>query len=161
MNKKIILLVFVCAFCVVFAACKDGCMVKAPKHIEPIDWNNYNDAQNVFWNYYTVCSEIKEEDRGREIMVSGWISQGINKINLFFVKDSLHINDNNPLHTGNIPIVCKDPELQNKLDTSNVKKRCYVKGILRFDCLHIMSRVCESESRPKIEVSNANDIYFE
>lgn len=163
-TRKISLLQILCITVILLssAACDKFCGMKPPKDVKPIDWDNYNDVHTVFWNYYTLCSETKEKDRGKEIMVSGWISQGAYKSALFFVEDVSKTNDNNntPLAMGNIPIVSIDLELQNKLDTSDITKKCYVKGTLDFDCLYVMSRVCESKSRPKINVLNADDIYF-
>jgi len=160
--KKINLLLILSLAAVLFTACVKDCKIKYPKDIKPIDWKNYNDVHTVFWNYYTLCSETKENDRGKEIKVSGWVSQGKYKSALFFVEDVSKINDNNntPLTIGNIPICSEHIELQSILDTSDLKKKCYVKGILNFDCLYVMSRVCESKSRPKIYVINADDIYF-
>jgi hypothetical protein len=159
--KRVILCLAI--FLLLLAACKKQCEIDYPKDVKPVDWENYNDVHTVFWNYYTLCSETKEEDRGKEIMVSGWISQGRYKGSLFFVEDMSKINDdnNNPLTTGNIPIDSRYLELQNILDTSDITKKCHVKGKLDFDCLYIMSRVCESKSRPVINIENINDIYFE
>ena len=162
--KKIsfLLILSLTAILFLFIACDKDCKIKYPKDIKPIDWKNYNDVHTVFWNYYTLCSETKEKDRGKEIMVSGWISQGTHKSALFFVEDVSKINDNNntPSAIGNIPITSRYVELQSILDTSDITKKCYVRGRLDFDCLYVISRVCESQSRPKINILSANDIYF-
>ena len=161
--RKISFLMILClaAIILLFAACSDKyCGIDPPKDLKPIDWANYNDVSTVFWNYYTFCSKMKEEDYLKEIMVSGYISRGKFKHDLFLVEDVSKINDGNSGDMGNIAITYHNLELQNKVDTSDRTKKCYVNGKLMFDCLG-GSRVCESKSRPRIAIANVDDIYFQ
>ena len=162
--RKISFSMIVClaAIILLFAACSDKyCGIDPPKDLKPIDWTNYNDVPTVFWNYYTFCSKTKKEDELKEILVSGYISRGKFKHDLFLVEDVSKINDGNSTDKGNIAIYPRNIELQNKVDTSDRTKKCYVKGKLTFNCHHVMSRVCESTSRPRISIANADDIYFQ
>ena len=148
--------------------CKENCKEEAPckidrpKDIKPIDWENYNDVYSVFWNYRTLCSEIKEEDRGREIMVYGWVQpdwDGISvSASMFALKD-----DRNDIIQAHVEIKTSTDKLeydliQKKLDSCDLTKKCFIKGKLDFHCLQIQG--C-SKSEPQMYLENVTDIYFE
>ncbi len=162
--KKVFLLVGLCitAVLLLFASCEKHCMGKRPKEVKPIDWNNYNDVHTVFWNYYTFCSKVKQEDEGKEIMVSGWILQSPLVDGLYLLNDISQASIR-PIPRTHLPIlILRNPtEILQKLDTCDLTKKCYIKGELLFNCLETMSRVCESEAAVELIVYNASDIYFD
>ena len=71
--KRIILCLT--AIVLLFTACDKGCNIARPKDVKPIDWENYNDVYDVYWNLLKFCSEPSNDD-GRYIKISGWIFQG-------------------------------------------------------------------------------------
>jgi len=169
--KKIILSLTI--ILLLFAACDKGCKIKRPKNVKPIDWENYNDVYDVFGNYNTLCSETKEKDRGREIMICGWIFQGIEENPFYNISRTFAIISNEEdIFLGNFSTrgtgiyVCLDYSNNNenlinslkiKFDTTDITKKCFIKGKLSFKCLHIEK--C-SKAVPYIILEDMNNIYF-
>jgi len=165
-------ILFLTAILLLFAACDKDCKIKYPKDLKPIDWENYNDVRTVFWKYYT--HEAKNQtDEGKEIMVSGWLShpkyyRGNTKTMLLF-EDFSKTDVNDPIPKESIYIRCYSnridtlinicSDLTNKLDTCNFMKKCYVKGILKIDCITMMGR-CPERCMPYILIENVDNIYF-
>jgi len=154
--KKINLLLILSLAAVLFAACKN-CMLKPPKNVKPIDWENYNSVYDVFYNYYRLCSEQRYEDNEKTIMVSGWLYR------LWggdFILRNIpnHTNENLEYPWIGIKTFEVEEEFNAKIDTCDLTKKCFVKGELIFACLH--SGLCSS-SIPLIIIKNADDIYFE
>ena len=139
-----------------FAGCKKQCEMKYPNDIKPVIWNEYNDVHTVFWNYYTFCSEAKEEDKDKIIMITGWLSNDLS--DLLLVED---ISKASIRPMVSIPVISNstDSSIRIKLDTCDIRKRCYVKGKLFFDCTY--GGVCDSKSVPKLFLENADNISFE
>lgn len=154
--KKIFLCIVTLIILVV--ACGKNCKIKQPKNVKPIDWNNYNDVYTVHWNYYSCCDEINREDEGKIIKISGWKAWSYHAFNL--CGDPKYA-DRNLGYTAAFPFVtiqCNLPEFKAKLDTCDLKKKCFVKGkILLFE--EIYPSGCFVY--PTIEVTDIDDIYFE
>ena len=163
------------AILLLFATCKKSCLQKRPKDVKPIDWENYNDVYDVFWNYNTFCSETKEKDRGKEIMICGWIFHGWNEKPLrnggeFVVisneKDIFEPNFSTSTRGTGICVrsyyggqnECLLDSLRIKFDTTDITKKCFIKGILIFKCLH--TEKC-SKAEPEIILEDINNICFE
>jgi len=132
-------------------------MLKPPKNVKPIDWENYNSVYDVFYNYYRLCSEQRYEDNEKTIMVSGWLYR------LWggdFILRNIpnHTNENLEYPWIGIKTFEVEEEFNAKIDTCDLTKKCFVKGELIFACLH--SGLCSS-SIPLIIIKNADDIYFE
>ena len=143
-------------------ACEKQCLTQRPKDVKPIDWGDYNDVYTVYWNYHTLCSETKEEDRGKEIMIYGWMQPGWDGVSvsasMFALKD-----DRNDIILASIDIktVVNSLEydsIQTKLNSCDLAKKCFIKGRLDFHCLHIQGW---SKAVAGIYLENVNDIYFE
>ena len=65
-------------------SCKDNCKYDdIPSDVKPIDWNNYNDCYDVFYNYYGSCNDFKTGMTGKTIKCKGWV---------FVPKDSYSID---------------------------------------------------------------------
>jgi hypothetical protein len=173
MMKKIILYTLI--IILTFSACEKMCKsIKPPKDLKAIDWENYNDVYTVYGNFHTLCSETKEKYRDREILVCGWIWEpldggistslhdGISTSEFYLMEDLSKARDEQLLGNLSIPILYygqTNEELQIKFDTSNLTKKCFVIGKLRFNCLH--SGLC-SKTYPVIVVNSSSDnIYFE
>ncbi|MDR1180547.1 MAG: hypothetical protein LBL13_01010 [Bacteroidales bacterium] len=158
----------------VFTACGKICRsVKPPKDLKPIDWTHYNDVYTVSGNFYTLCSDIKSEYKDKEIMVYGWIWDSPyedkiieiikNKFYFCLIENPDKINETPRLQNSiAVSVVRVSPiekeQIQMKLDTCDLTRKCFVKGQLFFNCLHTMG--C-SEAVPEIFITNADDIYFE
>ena len=139
--------------------------IKKPANIPAVDWDDYNDVYTVFWNYYTLCSEAKKDDSGKDIMIIGWIYSGDRPIST--TRFSLTTEENRfEVSTYKIPIVGirthgdMEKELQTKLDTCDLSKKCFIKGKLVFRCEEGPSKTC-SKSKPEIFLENIENIYFE
>jgi hypothetical protein len=144
--KKLILCLTV--LLLLFTACE-----KTPKDVKPIDWENYNDVYTVYWNCYSTCKKIKKEYDDKTIKIAGWKMQGTGKFLLcndikcagsFFVPE-IGINFN-------------FPEPQVMLDSSDLTKKCFIKGKIWLR-MGKLSSGCYVF--PEIKVMDINDIYFE
>jgi len=137
-----------------FSACEK---IKIPKDVKPIDWENYNDVYTVYWNCYSSYKKIKSEYEGKTIKISGWSPWWYDS---FYLCDDAKYVDNT-VRADVIPtilITCYLPGFKEKLDTCDLKKKCFVKGKIRFDTLEYSSSY---SIKTKIEVTDINDIYFE
>jgi len=166
--KKIILCIIVVLL--IFTGCNNnGCKIKYPKNIKPIDWENYNNVYDIFWNYHTensVTNKKIDQDRGKDIMVYGYIfgistfhfsliaNKDNSEIQLFISPFDYHYEDDD--RYANIDTLLN--QIQTKLDTSDLTKKCFIKGKLsnesfpNNDCNWI---------DPKIIITDINNIYFE
>ena len=166
------------ALLLLFAACKEkyDCKMDHPKDLKPIDWENYNDVYTVYWNFFCFCSKVKENPLNREIMVCGWIFQGVEGKypfdNLYFTlisneEDIFWWNCSTRGKGVVIRPYCKDSNgnfidprdsLRIKFDTTDITKKCFIKGRLGFECLNTDG--C-SMAVPEIILEDINNIYFE
>jgi hypothetical protein len=139
-------------FAIAFSACEK---IKIPKDVKSIDWRNYNDVYDVFWNYYTLCSEIKKGDEDKIIKVYGWIYPQWG--------GGLILGDRpNKVNEREYPWIdirasVLATELQAKLDTCDLTKKCFVEGKLTFNELYTQ---LGCKSVPEIIIENTDDIYF-
>ena len=146
--RKIIL--YLTALLLLFAACKKSCKIKYPKDIKPIDWENYNDVYTVYWN----CKDTKVNSKMRDtIKIYGWIFQGpiypngnplpVDPDNFTLISNEEDIFYWNYSTRGvgiNIRNIYYDSvtyvNLQPKFDTSDITKKCFIKGRLGFVYLY-------------------------
>ena len=151
------------ALLLLFTACEKTCSVKKPKDVKPIDWENYNDVYTVYWNYSSVYSKRKQEDEGKIIKISGWITQhSPPNANLFALCDDSKYAIRSSGYKTSPPIMHIDgyfvPGLQAMLDSCDLTKKCFIKGKLGFR--EIPSGFCTG-AMPIIEITDINDIYFD
>ena len=161
--KKIIL--YITALLLLFSACKKSCKIKYPKDIKPIDWENYNDVYTVYWNSRTVFDDANnkiEQDRGKDIMMYGWVHFGdFSNIHSFALRQSF--NSDIKCAVG-VPLIQIDSinylheQVQAKLDTSDWSKKCFISGKLMGVSFSDMN--C-TWIEPRIEITDINNIYFE
>jgi hypothetical protein len=140
-----------------FVGCDNTCKIKHPKNLAPIDWENYNDVYTVYWNTVHCCSEIINIQNDT-IKISGWKPWSYD---FFYLCDDAKYADKNLGYTAATPIIhiiCNLPELSEKLDTSDLTKKCYIKGKI---CLSSETYPKGCTVEPKIEITNIDDIYFE
>ena len=129
---------------------------KIPKDVKPIDWESYNDVYNVFWNYYTLCSKAKNEDAHKNIMIYGWMyPQWGGGLILGDIPNKVNVHEYPCIDIKFFGIAT---ELQAKLDTCDLTKKCFIKGKLIFNCLN---KQMNSKSVPEVIIKNTDDIYFE
>jgi len=163
------------AILLLFTGCNKDCIIKRPKSVKPIDWENYNDVYTVYWNLLKFCSE-PSNDEGKDIKIYGWIFQGliypdgkplpVDSKNFVLISNEEDIFYANYCTRGGVGIaigsVHRDSlnffDLQSKLDTSDITKKCFIKGKIGFICLH--TGKC-SQSEPRIYLQDVSDIYFE
>ena len=178
MNKIKFLTVFcITTLLLLFTACKkdckkenckeedDPCKIDRPKDVKPIDWENYNSVYDVYWNYYALTCEVNkkiDEDEGKDIMLYGWIFQGVMDYTFDGYKFIL-IGNEEDIFSWNSSILSSGicvwssgirDSLIDKFNTNDVTKKCFVKGNLS----------CYSRARyisPEIIMVDINDIYFE
>ena len=158
--KKGNCLVIVCitVILLLFATCNKDCRIKRPKpkDVKPIDWENYNDVHTVYWNTVHCCSETISRLPSDTIMISGWKPSNLDG---FVLCDYPNTYYGDGTITSIVPIVCYLPEFRIMLDTCDLTKKCFIKGIIRFDSeYYSRGRGCIVE--PYIEITNIDDIYF-
>ncbi len=167
--KKYILILTAILF--LFASCDERrlCLGKIPKDVKPIDWDNYNDVYTVYWNTYSSCKEISNEQR--DIMMYGWVNivakerfQWENWLHagISVVDNPNHYDRNkgNTLPNGtwiSIEVHFPVDELQVKLDSCDLTQKCYVKGKLSFN--REQAGIC-CVARPIIIVENIDDFFI-
>jgi hypothetical protein len=151
MKRKNLLIVVLLVIAGSFFACE-----KIPKDVKPIDWENYNDVYTVYWNCYSSCKEIKNEYAGKTVKISGWriwsrdlfsLCDDAKCAEIFFVPSPLE----------SVVIDFCFPEAQTLLDTSDLTKKCLIKGKIRLK----MEKMSGCKVFPVIEVTDINDIYFD
>jgi hypothetical protein len=154
--KRIIL--YLTAILLLFAACDKGCKIKRPKDLKPIDWENYNDVYTVVWNYKNECRGT-EKDENKDVMVSGWV-YNFNGLSTrqFDLSDSPDVKTPRIMITTFLDSPLEGLEIIYKLDTSDLTKKCFIKGKLFFyqESTNNCCRVY-----PLIFLNDANNIYFE
>ena len=168
MKKTRFLLLFCSAILFLLTACEKHCKIKYPKNIKPIDWENYNDVYTVYWNYHTVSSETNkkiEQDRGKEVMIYGYI-HGIQwaKFSLIANKDNSNLQVFTRLFfnpyddDGYVNFDTLVHQIQTKLDTSDLTKKCFITG--KLSATSLGTNYC-TWIVPTIIITDINDIYFE
>jgi hypothetical protein len=113
-------------------------------------------VKTVYWNTKHSCSETINFPSDT-IKISGWKAWSYYEFNLC---DDAKYADKNLGYTAATPIItiqCDLPEFQSKLDTSDLTKKCFIKGKLDF---RRFKRTC-CVRVPVIIITNVNDIYFE
>jgi len=154
--KRIIL--HLATILLLFAACDKNCLnlKEKPKNLKPIDWENYNDVNTVYWNLYSFEGEMVPVHT--EIMVYGWVhyQDGISARGFTLVDDPNIILDTHG--RPKIDVENGFVELQAMFDTNYLTKRCFVKGKLFYSGItYGFCNIIE----PGIYVTDINDIYFE
>ena len=147
--KKIIL--YFTAVLFLFVACEKTCGIKPPKNIKSIDWENYNDVYTVYWNTIRCCDETISL-QSYTIMISGWTAF---HDAFYLYDDTTDINGSHPFPF--VVIESRLPEFKNKMDTSDLTKKCYIKGNLIFSVIKTPQNCV---LKPVIEITNIDDIYF-
>ena len=156
-------------------ACDKNCLntKEKPKNLKPIDWENYNDVNTVFWNFYGPCEDFYNMNNPENIMIYGWINT-ITKNWVYFngenydwlasgrielVDNPNFYNDSGSKPTGYwVDLLFPVNEFKAKLDSSDLTKKCFIKGKLRFNPLK-MGFCCRNSV--EIVITDINDIYFE
>ena len=152
--KRLILLMICCftALLILFSGCNKSCTGKRPKNIKPIDWENYNDVETVYWNIVHCCSESSDFEY-LPIKITGWKPWNLDQFSLCDYPDAYY--GNSPMSV--VYITCSLPGFRAMLDTCDLTKKCYVEGIIRFNTF---STGWECKVEPQIEITNINNIYF-
>ena len=182
--KKILKLTVLSAVLLMFAgwfiSCNDKekeietenpCNSKRPTDLKPIDWENYNEVYDVYWNAYKG-TEVSN-DMGRNIKICGWVFQGshsevVNLENFVLIDKEKNIFEGNP-YTNGIGIYVRTrlnytdnngnfiDSLKIKFDEADITKKCYISGTLSHFATPDMNCYWVN---PEIIVTNINDINF-
>ena len=145
--------------------CKNKCEIDYPKNIKPIDWENYNDVNTVYWNYvfYNIPRKINEEDRGKDILICGFASNWDSRppsANGFIIVDNANEYDPSIHIQPSFWEQDSHNQLQTILDTGYLANmKCYVKGKLYFKNLTPDMGECQTY-QPIITIDNVDAIYF-
>ena len=157
----------------VLVGCKDdkvNCSPPKPQHPPlAIDWEGYNNAYDVYWNYTTDCSVAKLEDNGKFIKVTGWLVQPVNNLHEIDPSDFFHLIDKpDQVYTENSITVFAasdylapglKEQLREKFDNSDLTAKCYITGtlVIRYPQCHFDCCV----TSPVIVIASVDDIIFE
>lgn len=165
----IICLVAVFAFSCGIKRCE--IVVEKPDDIKPLDRENYNDVFTVFWNYFRNCPALVNPPPDT-IKVFGTIDTGSFKYRSSVLSNFRLMDENTecdyilnyPFPSVGIDCYLISYELRKKLDSSDLKRKCYIKG------LRAEGVVSEDETGfgdkccfvvPCVNLSSIDDIYFE
>jgi len=178
-----IILIILCGIALITFSCKQPCgiNIENPDEIEPIDWENYNDVYSVFWNYFKNNCHGAGYPTGKTIKVYGRIdsnslkitSEGLNPHGLHsFILMDEHEHEYNNIYNylyekysysaPHVEVFCFIPdEFQEKLTSTDLTRKCYIKGelgtsILKWD---VDDECCFTT--PNVRLYSTNDIYFE
>jgi hypothetical protein len=161
--KKIFALIIVLS--IAGFSCRKKCNIDKPKHLKPIDWENYNESYTVYWNGVKDCSESGIGD-GESIKVFGWIRQcaydkPLIDPTLFAITEEKYRTECNGAKGTILYVRPFDYDfldsLQIKLDT-NATKKCYINGKLSYNNLY-SNNCCRAV--PEIVIYSTDDIKFE
>jgi len=154
--KKIILLLFT-AVLILFSGCEKNCLLKKPKNLKSVDWENYNDVYTLYWNFMKPCSEISEFEN-KVIKIAGWREWSSGEYNIVLCDDPNYCDT---IFHSNSPVainIISNFSIQPLLDSCDFTKKCFITGTLKFNHLK-MGLCCRAE--PEVFVTDINDIYFE
>lgn len=167
--KRIILIVFGLLF--LLSSCIKCREIEKPKNLKPIDWKNYNDVYDVYWNSLAYCSDVDiwAFENAEEIKIYGWISNAFNEYpakasDFSLINDFSEIYAPNTSKTSRIYIDTQFltseelEKLQAKLDMYDYEKRCFLQGDLIMSCAE--TTTC-SKAYPVILLRNVDSVYFE
>jgi len=146
-------------------SCLNFCKpIERPEDLEAIDWKNYNDVKTVYWNLFDKCENIDYNQTGDTIMVYGWIvTPRYENIKAYgFALSDKTENTTDHRYSRVIGVQCFDTyvidRIQSIFDTTDLMKKCYVKGTLEFNDMPT-NTCCTAD--PIIIIHDAEDIYFE
>ena len=138
--------------------------VKPEEELLPIDWENYNDVNTVWYNFHSNdCSTVTRRP-GKTIKIAGWLMQpggNLHEIGPEFLYLTNRPNQiffsADPTVTVQVSIECIDP-LKIKFTNSDLTKKCYITGELTIEDLSINNGCM---AIPLIWITDVDDIYFE
>jgi hypothetical protein len=173
MNR--IIVTGLCAVVLLAFSCGRDCefdLVK-PADIKPIDWEGYNDVYTVFWNILTddchgagtltgdiikIYGKLDISERYGGSFFSLIYEQEYDENNLY---DFVHKKYDYPAAPSiHVSCLVGDDELQEKLASCDLTRRCYIKGEFAIGALtsdRPGDYCCFSV--PKIYLKNINDKY--
>jgi len=176
--KKVLFILSI--ICLLAFSCKQPCHIEIdnPSDIKPIDREIYNSVYDIFWNYVTMnCCEVNVGyfKTGDAIKIYGKI---VKKTRYFWlIDDNEYEHDNSQLYNlmseygcpaaPSVRVFCAliSDELQGKLDSCDLTKKCYVKGDLGFITVGGDGGISGPDNCcfpiPNVCLNSINDIYFE
>lgn len=137
--------------------CAETCYdIEKPANLKPIDWNGWNDAYTVYYNFHDNIEDACYDHDGDTIMCYGHVPEywynspyGDFRLEVIGCLNNLEIQFN--LHGNEID------SLHYMLNNSSHSDTCFVKGVLKLDDL---DRECCIEVIPLITVNQIEDFYF-
>lgn len=132
-------------------ACAVCIRVKKPKDVKPIDWENYNNVYDVFWNFYLCSDDVEDWGMRERIKVYGWLD---------YDSDSNFSLYDKPGGTRIYTYILPKDEIERKgldslLRNIDYPKQCHIQGIL------FLTSYAVERSFPEIIVERAEEIYFD
>ena len=170
MNREFLFLVILC---IVTFSCKRKCdiIIEKPNNVKPIVWEDYNDAYDVFWNYFKNDCRGAGWPTGKTIKISGKIHLGSRR----FVLMSEHEHEHNDIYdhmlikydypAPSIYVFCffSDELLKEIiLKYADFKGKCYIKGEVATSLIggeEGGDKCCFTV--PNIRLYSIDDLYFE
>jgi len=150
------ILTILCGLVLLAFSCKPNCgKIDKPKGIKSIDRENYNDVSTVYWNYFGYCDDRKYTS-GDYIGVYGW--RAISYDLFCIASDPKYLNWSSERARVVVWIKWELEEITDKIRTSDLTKKCFVRGEVKLSCLD--SGECSTVA-VEIFVTNPDDIYFE
>ena len=158
--KRIVL--YLIAILLLFANCKipDSCVppLASGFHNE-LDWENYNNVQNVLRNTNLECSDPRvKENNSKSIKIYGWLMVENNKMTMTY--DSLYALGQGKFGYYSLPIDCIS-EIQTTIATYDLTRKCYLKGELKLEKIMDGKGDFCCQMGARIVLKSINDIYFE
>ena len=140
-----------------------------PADVKPVDWENYNDVYNVYWNYRIDNGILEEGPTGKTLKVEGWIAPinwqdeimpGYFKLaNRPYgqIKDQMDWYEKYDIGIEAATSEVAE-QLRMKFENNNLDKKCYITGELVMIFLIGLSR---NSIVPRIVITDVNNVIFE
>ncbi len=135
--------------------CAETCYdIEKPANLKPIDWNGWNDAYTVYFNFYDNEEDACYDHNGDTIMCYGHLPESwhVSPYGVFYLEVTGSSN--------NLKIKFNDNNIDSLtclLNNSSHSDTCFVKGVLKLCGYDIQ---CCIVVDPCIFVNKIEDIYF-
>lgn len=154
---KTLKFLFLALIAVSVFGCGEPCTADKPRHLQPIDWEVWNDVYTVYWNSRIDCSDADAGNGsifGREIKISGFVH--FNGIYPNGNYDNPYLYEQNEDEDARVYFIFDTDSILTILTQTDLSKRCYITGKLGSGEPTRNINCCTSA-----EIYNIKNIYFE
>ena len=150
-------------------SCKHTCDdVVKPANLQPINWNDWNDAYTVFYNFYDNEEDACHSFDGDTILCYGHIAKYLYDDYSSLKPDNIYLESGHMQQGVHIDFSfiydqnsSERDSLINLLNNSTYSDTCFVKGVFSIysNTIHVFPKSC-TYVHPKITVHRIENIYL-